>query len=84
MKVRYSDYRGGSQNNYQYTVFFEPQPGARFNVIFYGGKISLWRKELTMATKTSKDAAADWIEKMGIIPATARCQSVESESSVRP
>ena len=33
MKVQYSDYQGGSLNNYQYTVFFEPQADGSFNVI---------------------------------------------------
>ena len=33
MKVQYSDYQGGTLNNYQYTVFFEPLPGGRFDVI---------------------------------------------------
>ena len=63
MKVQYSDYQGGSLNNYQYDVFFEPQPGGHFNVIVPAiPQIYTFGESLEEAREMAKDAIHSYLE----------------------
>ncbi len=63
MKVQYSDYRGGSLNNYQYTVFFEPQPGGHFNVIVPAiPEICTFGETIEEAREMARDAIHSYLE----------------------
>jgi len=63
MKVQYSDYQGGSLNNYQYSVFFEPQAGGRFNVIVPAiPELYTFGETLEEAREMAKDAIHSYLE----------------------
>ncbi len=63
MKVQYSDYQGGSLNNYQYSVFFEPQPSGRFNVIVPAiPEICTFGETLEEAREMAKHAIHSYLE----------------------
>ena len=63
MKVRYSDYQVWSLNNYQYSVFFEPQAGGRFDVIVPAiPEIFTFGETLEEARDMAKDAIHSYLE----------------------
>jgi hypothetical protein len=55
----------------------------RFTVIFFGGKVSVWHRDLVLATPASKQRACRWILEQHIVNATATWTALATALDVK-